>query len=160
MHANDQPRDARSEHRAAGVVTRFGAMGVDMAVVIVLGSMVYVAVVGVRLIWSPTSFTWPEVPFWLIVGVELIIAVLYLTVSWAVTGRSYGDSLLGLRVLPRHREFAGWGLSLVRAAFCVAFPFGLVWVVFSPDRRSLQDVVLRTVVVYDWGRAVKPGPNA
>jgi hypothetical protein len=42
MHANDQPKDARSEHRAAGVVTRFAAMGVDMAVVIVLGSVVYV----------------------------------------------------------------------------------------------------------------------
>jgi uncharacterized RDD family membrane protein YckC len=100
------------------------------------------------------------VPFWLIVSVELIIAVLYLTVSWAVTGRSYGDSLLGLRVLSRRREFAGWGLSLVRAAFCVACPFGLVWVVFSPDRRSLQDVVLRTVVVYDWGQGCEARPKA
>jgi hypothetical protein len=54
----------------------------------------------------------------------------------------------------------GWGLSIVRAVFCVAVPFGLLWVIFSPGRRSLQDVVLRTVVVYDWGSVEKPGPEA
>ena len=37
-------------------------MGVDMAVVIVLGSLVYLTVAGARLIWSPTTFSWPEVP--------------------------------------------------------------------------------------------------
>ena len=34
-------------------------MGVDMAVVIVLGSLVYLTVAGARLVWSPTTFTWP-----------------------------------------------------------------------------------------------------
>jgi uncharacterized RDD family membrane protein YckC len=80
----------------------------------------------------------------------LVLAVLYLTGSWAMTGRSYGASLLGLRVLSHRGRIPGWSLSFVRAVFCVFFPIGLFWVALSPNRRSIQDVVLRTVVVYDW----------
>ena len=139
-----------AEHRPAGIVTRVAAMGVDMAVVIVLGSLVYITVAGARLVWSPTTFTWPDVPFWITIIVEFTIAVLYLTGSWAMTGRSYGASLLGLRVLSRRGKIPGWALAFVRALFCVFFPVGLFWVILSPERRSVQDVVLRTVVVYDW----------
>jgi uncharacterized RDD family membrane protein YckC len=139
-----------AEHRPAGIVTRVAAMGVDMAVVIVLGSVVYLTVAGARLVWSPTTFSWPDVPFWVTIIVEFTIAVLYLTGSWAMTGRSYGASLLGLRVLSRRGRIPGWALAFVRALFCVFFPVGLFWVILSPQRRSVQDVVLRTVVVYDW----------
>ena len=56
-----------AEHRPAGIVTRVAAMGVDMAVSSSsLGSLVYLAVAGARLVWSPTTFTWPDVPFWVI----------------------------------------------------------------------------------------------
>jgi uncharacterized RDD family membrane protein YckC len=128
-------------------------MGVDMAVVIVIGSLIYLGVAVVKLIWSPATFQWPDAPFFLTVVVELTIAVLYLTASWAMTGRTYGDSLLGLRVLSFRRRIPGWALSFVRAVLCVMFPFGLLWVVLSPSRRSIQDVVLRTIVVYDWHAA-------
>ena len=141
------------QHRPAGIVTRVAAMGVDIAMVVVLGSVIYAAVAGVRLIWTPTSFTWPTPSFGVITATELGLAVLYLTASWAMTGRSYGSSLLGLRLLTFRRRIPGWPLAFVRAVFCVFFPIGLFWVVLSPARRSLQDVVLRTVVVYDWHRA-------
>ena len=42
------------------------------------------------------------------------------------------------------------GRALLRAALCVGFPIGLLWCAVSPSRRSLQDAVLRTSVVYDW----------
>ena len=156
VQANQQPTGRGSEHRPAGIVTRVAAMGVDMAVVIVLGSLVYITVAGARLVWSPANFTWPDVSFFATLAVEFTIAVLYLTASWAMTGRSYGASLLGLRVLSNRRKIPGWPLSFIRAVFCVFFPVGLAWVVLSPERRSLQDVVLRTVVVYDWRGADSP----
>jgi uncharacterized RDD family membrane protein YckC len=137
-------------HRPAGIVTRMAAMGVDMAVVVIIGASLYFLVAGARLVWTPTTFEWPTAPFWGSLGFELVLAVLYLTGSWAMTGRSYGDSLLGLRVLSHRRRIPGWSLSFVRAVFCVLFPIGLFWVALSPARRSIQDVVLRTVVVYDW----------
>ena len=148
--ADKQPINGGTEHRPAGIVTRVAAMGVDMAMVIVLGSLIYLGVAGARLIWSPTTFSWPDVPFFLTLTVQFCIAVVYLTFCWAMTGRSYGDSLLGLRVLSRFGQIPGWALSFVRAIFCTFFPVGLFWVVLSPERRSIQDVVLRTVVVYDW----------
>jgi hypothetical protein len=37
----------------------------------------------------------------------------------------------------------------VRALLCVLFPVGLLWVLLSGENRSVQDVVLRTSVVYD-----------
>jgi hypothetical protein len=48
------------------------------------------------------------------------------------------------------------GFSRRRAAACVAFPAGLLWVAVSRRRRrrSIQDVLLRTVVVYE--RHVSP----
>jgi hypothetical protein len=46
--------------------------------------------------------------------------------------------------------------SLMRAGFCVVFPIGLFWCVISPERRSVQDLVLWTRVVYDW----MPRPTA
>jgi len=39
--------------------------------------------------------------------------------------------------------------AFVRAVFCVALPIGLLCGVLA-DRRSLQDLLLRTLVVYDW----------
>jgi uncharacterized RDD family membrane protein YckC len=37
---------------------------------------------------------------------------------------------------------------LLRAIGCVLFPIGLLWVVIDRQRRSLQDIVFRTRVVY------------
>ena len=38
----------------------------------------------------------------------------------------------------------------MRSAFCTVFPVGLLWVIPSGANRSVQDVVLRTSVIYDW----------
>jgi uncharacterized RDD family membrane protein YckC len=39
-------------------------------------------------------------------------------------------------------------VGLPRAICCVLFPIGLLWVVIDRQRRSLQDIVFRTRVVY------------
>jgi len=140
----------QTEQRPAGIVTRSAAAGIDLAMVIVICSLAYFGLVLAMLIWSPTSFTWPSVPLWVTFAFGWGVAVLYLTAGWATTGRSYGDYVMGLRVLTNRHRMLRWAHSFVRALFCVFFPIGLAWVIFSPMRRSLQDVVLRTTVVYDW----------
>lgn len=147
------PGVTETGQRPAGIVTRVVAMAVDIALIIVLACVLYLTVAGATFIWSPTTFQWPNLPVFLTLTAQLVLAVVYLTASWAMTGRTYGDSLMGLRVVDRRGRIPGWTLSLVRAGFCVFFPIGLFWVVLSPERRSVQDVVLRTVVVYDWRRA-------
>ena len=76
--------------------------------------------------------------------------MVYFTAAWATTGRTYGDHLLGLRVVNFRGDGMRWAGAAVRAAFCVALPVGLYWAVLSRSNRSLQDTVLRTSVLYDW----------
>jgi uncharacterized RDD family membrane protein YckC len=81
--------------------------------------------------------------------VLLAVAVGYLAVGWAIAGRTYGARLLGLRVLSSRLELLGWMRSVLRAAVCVLWPVGLLWCGVSSSRRSVADLVVRSVVVYD-----------
>lgn len=79
-----------------------------------------------------------------------VLNVLYWTVFWALSGRTAGNLIMGLRVINRRGDHPGWITSFVRALFCTVFPLGLAWVAFSHRNRSVQDIVLRTSVIYDW----------
>jgi uncharacterized RDD family membrane protein YckC len=132
----------------AGFVTRAAANAVDVALVSLAVALGYAGVAGFRFLLAPTSFRLvaPEYA-WVVVAVGVGLA-LYWTATWAGPGRTHGDQLMGLRVVgPR-----GARLHLVhaaaRAVLCVLFLPGLFWVLVSPSNRSVQDVVLRTAVVY------------
>ncbi|MGW4487253.1 RDD family protein [Amycolatopsis sp. NPDC004368] len=133
----------------AGIVTRLLAAFLDAAVTGLITVGGYFAVVAGLFAASPLSFRWPAAPPALAGAITVAVAIAYLTVSWATIGRTYGEALLGLRVLGRRRRL-GWPRSAARAVFCVVFPIGLLWAAVSRHRRSVQDVVLRTTVVYDW----------
>lgn len=74
----------------------------------------------------------------------------YWTIGWATSGRTVGNLVMGLRVVNREGRHPGWIGAALRSAFCTVFPFGLLWVIPSGANRSVQDVVLRTSVIYDW----------
>jgi uncharacterized RDD family membrane protein YckC len=48
--------------------------------------------------------------------------------------------------------------SFARAVLYVLFPAGLLWVLVSRRNASLQDLLVGTVVVYDW--AYRPADEA
>jgi uncharacterized RDD family membrane protein YckC len=144
-------RDASASSPAsnAGVVTRGLAAVVDLVTVLVATMLVDLGAAGVRFAWSPVRFRWPQ-PGAGVAGLVVVgLGVLYLSVAWATTGRTYGQRLLGLRVLTRGYTLLGWMRALLRAVTYVVFPVGLLWSAFSARRHSLQDIVFRTVVVYD-----------
>ncbi|MFI5428521.1 RDD family protein [Aeromicrobium sp. UC242_57] len=76
--------------------------------------------------------------------------VVYLTASWAVTGKPLGGSIMGTRVVNRHGRRLGFSLALLRALIVVVFPIGLLWCAVNAGGRSIQDVALRTRVLYDY----------
>jgi len=133
----------------AGVVTRVLAACVDVAVVVLVTLLMDLAAAGVRFAWAPMAFRWPQPAPAVAVAAPLVVAVLYLTVAWATAGRTYGAQLLGLRVLSSRLARLGWIRSFSRALACVIFPVGLLWSGVSPNRHSVQDVVFRSVVLYD-----------
>jgi uncharacterized RDD family membrane protein YckC len=98
---------------------------------------------------NPREFEFTRASALLSVGTFLGAPVVYLTAAWWFTGRSYGKHVMGLRVVGRHGDSVGPLTALVRAIFCVGFPIGLLGCAWR-NRRSLQDVILRTSVVYDW----------
>ena len=99
-------------------MTRVAANIVDLVVVIVILGAIYGAIAGITFLVHPSSFRWPSSLGWSIPVVGFVIVIPYLTLSWCATGRTYGDALLGLRVV----NYRGGRLRIpgatLRAAAC------------------------------------------
>ena len=150
-HVNAIPKEARPfQGQRAGLVTRVAAAGVDAAVVAVGLLAAYLGLVAVVFLFSRSDFEVPRPAVWIDVGVGTVLMTLYLATAWHGGGRTYGCLVMGLRVVDRHGRSPGWVTALLRALLTVAFPLGVVWVAVSRTNRSVQDLVLRTSVIYAW----------
>ena len=154
------PREARRfQGEVAGIVTRFVANTIDAVVVGVALAGIYLGWSAVIFMLDPRAFEFPAVTFLASLTTALFMATFYLWIAWWLVGRSYGAHVMGIRVSGRRGRKLGPLRALARAGFCVFFPIGLFWCVISPKRRSVQDVVLFTKVVYDWRPHTGPGPQ-
>ncbi|MFL6237931.1 MAG: RDD family protein [Actinomycetes bacterium] len=134
----------------AGFASRAAAGFIDLLVTGVLLIAVYLGVAGLTFLWRPRDFTFPT-PSSFVVGLTAsLLAAAYFTATWSTTGRTYGDGVLGLRVVTRRGARMHVGVALLRAATTVIFPIGLLWLAFDRDNRSVQDLLCRTSVLYDW----------
>jgi uncharacterized RDD family membrane protein YckC len=139
----------------AGFVSRLIACSIDVL-------LIFIVVLGTTaVLWMLSFIVNPATPdtievgsrvpdVWALVLYGYLLNWLYWTVCWAASGRTVGNLVMGLRVVNRHGRRLGWGAAAVRSAFCTFFVFGLLWVIVSRANRSVQDVVMRTSVVYDW----------
>jgi uncharacterized RDD family membrane protein YckC len=134
--------------RAAGIITRGLAAIIDLLVVLLIMSALYGGLLLVRLVYSPAAFSLPSLNAVFSTLVTFVVAVLYLTGCWTVSGSTAGAVTMGLRVVGRRSQRVRVPIGLLRAIACVLFPIGLLWVVIDQQRRSLQDIVFRTRVVY------------
>jgi uncharacterized RDD family membrane protein YckC len=146
------PEEARSFHgQPAGLVTRTLANVVDLVVVAALLAAGYLAVAGVLFLRRGAAFSFPIVSYRTGYVVGFVAWIVYMAIGWATNGRTYGDQLLGLRV----RTIDGGELrgfrAVLRAVLCAIAPLLLIWVAFSRQQRSVQDLIVGTHVVYDWG---------
>jgi uncharacterized RDD family membrane protein YckC len=160
-HVDPVPREARpyQGHRA-GLVTRIAAAAIDLGVVIVALGVIYLGVFAVLFLLDPRSFTAPTPSPGLMYAVGCLLLTIYLAVSWMGSGRTYGNHVMGLRVVNNRGQRLHPLGALVRAVFYVILPIGLLWVLVSGQNRSLQDLVLRTSVIYDWDvRPLRPLPD-
>jgi len=155
------PREARPfQGQRAGLVTRLIAAVLDAFVVgaVLLGG--YLGLVGLLFLLNPRSFTFPELRLVFSLAASFAVAVVYLTVFWTLSGRTYGYLVMGLRLLGHGGRPIRFFGAAVRAVFVVAVPIGILWVPLSRNNKSLQDLALGTRVVYDWQpRAVRVKPS-
>ena len=145
-HTNKDALDTRT----AGIVSRGIASGIDVVVVIaILGSM-YLFILLLDLLFTTGSFSAPN-PNILASGIaSYSVVLIYLTGCWTVSGRTVGAVAMGLEVVSRNGSRLGPTRAFLRAVFCAFFPIGLAWVAVDRRRRSVQDMVLRSRVIYAW----------
>jgi uncharacterized RDD family membrane protein YckC len=150
-HSSALPSAAKNfQGQRAGVVSRCLAAVVDLVAVAVLLASVYFAIAGVALLWDPKNAHLPSFSRSVVVSAGAVIAVVYLATGWATSGRTIGDQLLGLRVEGVRGDRLHLARSLVRAVVCVVFPIGLLLGAVDRSRRSVADLVVGSMVVYDW----------
>lgn len=135
-------------------MSRFAADAIDGFVTLLAVAGLYVGVVLALFLWRPRRFSWPAPGAVRLGALWWLFLVLYLTIAWSTTGRSAGKRILGLRVVNRRGARVSLATAFVRAVLCAAFPIGLLWAILSRESRSVQDLVLRTSVVYDWQLAI------
>lgn len=145
------PREARRyQGRRAGLVSRLVASVIDGLVVALVLVTGYAAWAGLLFLVDPTGFSFPEGSWIFSLAAGFVVLVVYLTAAWTISGRTYGSLVMGLRVVDRRGRKLRLPGALVRALACAVFPIGLLWCAGSRESRSVQDVLLRTSVIYDW----------
>ena len=141
--------------RVAGVATRFTAAlldGLILGLLLVFDTLLIVAIASATAGNAGGSNAIVVFSFasYLLLASWVIIAILYFTISEAVTGgRTAGKSAMGLRVIRVDGAAASIGDYLLRsAAYIVDLAgVGAILMFFHPQSRRLGDLVAGTVVV-------------
>lgn len=145
------PAEARGyQGAAAGIATRFAASAIDGVVVVMWLLLMYGGYLALRLVLSPGGFQRPDHSLLLLGAAFFWTEVVYLAFAWWIGGRTIGDRIMGVQVVASRGGRLRFLQSVARALLCAMIPIGLLWCAIDPKRRSLQDIVLRTSVVYNW----------
>jgi uncharacterized RDD family membrane protein YckC len=148
--------------RRAGIVSRLAAAAVDLVVVVLLEIFALLVASGIRALF--TGELELNAPSDVIRGpVATVVLLAYLAYGWGLNGRTVGKVVLGLRAVGDDgSDLSGW-CGFWRAVLYLIFLPGILWVVVSRKNASIQDLILRTAVVYDWGHtsggSVRPPPG-
>ena len=111
------PNEARVfQGRRAGLVTRVVAACVDVGVVAIALVLAYLGVVVVVFLVQRHEFEMPVPPLWLGPVAGAVAMTLYLAIWWHMGGRTYGNHVMGLRVLDRRGRKPGIVTAFLRAA--------------------------------------------
>jgi len=142
--------------RAAGFVTRLLAYAADLVIlagILALGGWIAVLAdnaletVGVEARADLASIYVVMIPF---------IMALYFVMSWALTGRTIGKSVLGLRIVGANGRPPTIGRSVIRVlgyvVSAIVFWAGYWWVLIDDERKAWHDHMASTSVVYDYSR--------
>jgi uncharacterized RDD family membrane protein YckC len=158
-HVDPIPREARPfQGQRAGLITRIAAAAIDLGIVIIALAVCYLGLSAFLFLLNPRSFSAPAPSLAVISAAGGLLLMVYLVVSWTGSGRTYGNHVMGLRVVNHRGQRLHPVVSFVRAALYVIFPIGLLWVLVSGHNRSLQDLIVRTSVIYDWYARGMPHP--
>src|SRR4051812_34511508 len=122
------PRDARPyQGHSAGVVSRTIAGTIDLVVVLIAVGAMYAGLNAFLFLLDPRGYEPRQFRLLLSITTTMVVLGLYLGTAWALTSRTYGDHVMGLRVVNHRGMRCGWPRAFLRAGAYVLFPIGLFW---------------------------------
>jgi uncharacterized RDD family membrane protein YckC len=153
MSAPVPARSVTAQGNYAGSVSRLLAYAIDLFVstavfTLVLAGISYVVqiVTGKQVHWDRQN----------IVVVILYVAweFFYFGYSWAVSGRTFGMAVLGIRVVRADGATAEPRRGVIRSlVFPLSFlllGLGFLGILVQRERRALHDLIAGTAVIYAW----------
>ncbi|MDX6326262.1 MAG: hypothetical protein QOK15_2616 [Nocardioidaceae bacterium] len=155
------PEEARPyQGQPAGVVSRLAAGTLDVLLLLLLLGLGYAGLNAVLFLARPRAFALLTAPQPVLLAVTGLTAITYLAGTWWLAGRTYGCDVMGLRLVDRHGRRPRLGLAVARATLYVVFPAGLLLCALTRSRRSLQDLLVGTSVIYHWLPTSEPDDAA
>ncbi len=146
-------RDLGMQGRYAGIATRFTAFFFDLLGVLFVYEIVVAAINFLVSTLSGRSFKLSSLPVapWL----SLVLwALFYCSYPVAVSGRTLGMAIVGLRIIRSDGgPTRGWQAVVRVLALPLCFlslGIGFLLIVLRRDGRALNDLVAATAVVYAW----------
>src|SRR5687768_1103005 len=130
------PREARvHQGRRAGLVSRLVAAVLDVLLVLLLLTLVYVAVNAIVFLMRPRTFSLLTASQPVLLALAALAMTTYLAGSWWAAGRTCGCDVMGLRIVDRRAQPPRLVVAVLRATLYVLCPLGVLWCA-SGSRRS------------------------
>jgi uncharacterized RDD family membrane protein YckC len=135
----------------AGFVSRVVAGALDVGIVFLLllgGEALFAAV---RAVFGSDAFEFPDAGTAWNSGMLIALLIVVLTLAWSGSGRTLGDSIVGLRVVREDCSRLSSRRAVVRAVIVVFFHvIAMGWILVSRKNAGLHDLACHTAVIYDW----------
>jgi uncharacterized RDD family membrane protein YckC len=137
----------------AGAVSRFTAYAVDLAIGSGLLALIFAAISYAAQIVTGQPIAWNH-HGWASGTISVCWYFLYFGYCWAMSGRTFGMAVLGLRVVRADgAEIDPWRGVVRAAAFPLSFllfGLGFAGILIQGQRRALHDLIAGTTVLYAW----------
>ena len=153
MTTSASAQSVTAQGNYAGAVSRFVAYAIDL-----LASTAVFALALGGISWVVHVITGKQVS-WNRQDIAVVIAYvawefLYFGYSWAVSGRTLGMAVLGIRVVRADGASAEPRRGVVRSlVFPLSFlllGLGFLGILVQRERRALHDIIAGTAVIYEW----------
>lgn len=135
----------------AGFWSRMAGAAFDLLAIIMITFLFGVIAGFLKFLFTAEAFELPKLAWSASVSFTGGLALAYYAGSWATTGRTIGEAVMGLRVVTESGRRVRLGRAVVRALAVIAVgaPCTL-WCIVSKKNAALYDLPLKTTVVYDW----------
>ena len=148
-----RPALASYQGRYAGSVSRFAAYAIDLTVSTGVFSLALAAIsYGVHVV-TGHNVSWNRSN--VVVGVLYVLwQFVYFGYSWAVSGRTFGMAVLGVRVVRADGSNLEPRQGVIRALVFplsfLLFGLGFLGILVQREHRALHDLIAGSAVIYAW----------